>query len=391
MKGARLHFFLGLVVLSLIPDSLTLKVFNFENTDYSPSTEDDNIPLATVLLPNQPLTDFVVCSSIKWTSMLYPGLYDLLDSSEDNFLRWTLDTSTSPDTLFGIVGSLEVYYIMAQRDFQPDTWYHICLHLDSGRQKLEAAIDGEVTARLEGVTGLGQSEPVTLSLGETVTNLHLFRADPSMPSLADLSRDLCRQTGDLLAWDTTVWTKTGNWSSQLEVELEPESVCNNKTRYPVALGIFVSQDQGLRTCAKLEGGTLGPDPHTSEELETFIDWYIEETLDTCFNIWTPFSDQKTEGKFLSLVDGSSPVFLPWAPNFGNIGPKANSVVIYHPDRLTPYADVGSDQKNCISCSLPRNLTLKIMGLCLESKLGEQHTNNVSYILSYFRPTVCFKD
>ena len=98
-------------------------------------------------------------------------------------------------------------------------------------------------------------------------------------------------------------------------------------------------------------------------------------MDTCeYSIWTPFSDQKTEGKFLSLVDGSSPTFLPWVPNYGNIGPKANGIVIYYPDRPTPYADVGSDQKNCISCFMPRNLTLKIMGLCLESKLGEQPTN-----------------
>ena len=121
MEGAKPHFFLELAVLLLIPDSLTLKVLNFEHTNYSPSSEDDNIPLATVLLPNQPLTDFVVCSSIKWTSMLHAGLYNLLDSSEDNFLRWYLDTSTSPDTLSGIVGSLEVFYILAQRDFQPDT------------------------------------------------------------------------------------------------------------------------------------------------------------------------------------------------------------------------------------------------------------------------------
>ena len=375
MEGEKPPFFLGLAVLSLIPDSLTLKVFNFDNTSYSLSSGDDNIPMATVLLPNQPLTDFVVCSSIKWTSMSNARLYNLLDSSEENFLIWYLDTSTSPDTLYGIVGSLKVYYILAQRDFQPDTWYHICLHLDSGRQKLEAAIDGKVTARLEGVAGLGQGGPAKLSLGETATNIHLFRAAPSMLSLADLSKDLCRQTGDLLAWDTTVWTKTG--SSELEVEVEPESVCDNRKIAPVALGIKVSQDQGLRTCAKLARGTFGPDPSTSEELETFLDWYIEETLDTCFNIWTPFSDQKTEGEFLSLVDGSSPVFLPWAPNFGNIGPKSNGVVIYHPDRPTLCADVGSEQKNCISCFLPRNLTLKIMGLCPESKLGEQHTNNVS--------------
>ena len=380
MEGAKPHFFPGLVVLSLIPDSLTLKVLNFENTDHSPSSGDDDIPLATVLLPNQALTDFLVCSSIKWTSMLYAGLLTLLDSSEDNFLKWYLDTATSPDTLFGIVGSPEVSYILAQRDFRPDSWHHVCLHINLSRQKLEAAIDGKVTARLEGVAGLGQSEPATLSLGhhgETVTNLHLFRADPSLPSLADLSRDLCKQTGDLLAWDTMVWTKTGSWSSELELELEPESVCDNKTHSPVAMSILVTQDQGLRTCAKLDEGTLGPNPSTSEELETFIDWYIQETLDTCNNIWTPFSDQKTEGKFLNLVDGSSPTFMPWAPNFGNMGPKANGVVIYIPDRPTPYGDVGSDQKNCISCSLPRNLTLKIMGLCRESKLGEQHTMNVS--------------
>ena len=39
-----------------------------------------------------------------------------------------------------------------------------------------------------------------------------------------------------------VWTKTGSWSSGLELELEPESVCDNRTRSPMALGIKVTQD-----------------------------------------------------------------------------------------------------------------------------------------------------
>jgi hypothetical protein len=140
--------------------------------------------------------------------------------------------------------------------------------------------------------------------------------------------------------------------------------------------------EGVGTCQKLGGGHLTAPRQDAADLANFLDWFLAETVrpgvpgDKCESIWTPYNDNAKEGEWVSLVDGSKATFLPWSPAEGDKEDrKANSILIYMPSRPKSYTDEEDlpfqyKKPVCISCTLPSNLTVNLIGLCADSTLGK---------------------
>ena len=383
-------------VVSHLTLMATVKVYNFETT--LTAAQDDNKTGATLTESIEKIIDevaFVFCFSFKVGKIDYTGPLEIRDENDDQWLYFML----TPDQdgllygIFGASGSNEWYTIAKAKD-QLNHWYHLCMDFDFENDKITVALNGELTAELEGVTAMTNASPSKIVIGKTMdyareenqyawqlTNLQLFSSPPT-PSLQELSLDLCGQIGDLLAWDQMTWQREGNWSLVREDQLEPGTVCANKDTQDVALNMGINQKDGVKACYKMGKGVMTAAPKTPEELKSFLDWFEENDGggdDRCYNIWTPLSDEEEEGVWRSLVDGSNATFLPCAPNFCEEENRArNSMVLYIPDGPVAFADVEGFQGNCISCTLNSSLTFSLLGLCSDSIMGE------IYVPIYFR-------
>ena len=374
-------------VASLTTLTTTLKVYNFQGT--LAAGEDDNKTGATLTNSIKNIIDqnaFVFCFSFKVAKIDFSGPLEIRDENDDQWMYFMLSDSQD-GTLFGIVGApgSNVWYTIAKVKDQVNHWYHLCVDMDFENEKLTVALNGALTAELEGVTAMTTARPSKIVIGKTecsgeecqytwqLTNLQLF-SSPPVPSLPELSLDLCGQTGDLLAWDQMTWQTEGNWSLVREDQLEPGTVCGNKDTYDVALNMHIKQKDGVKACNKMGKGVMTAAPNTPEELKSFLDWFAENDGggdDSCYNIWTPLSDEEEEGVWRSLVDGSEATFLPCAPNYCEEENRAsNAMVLYVPDGPVAFADVEGSQYNCISCTLNSSVTFSLLGLCSDTIMGK---------------------
>ena len=353
-----------------------LKVFNFEGT--LKAEKEDNRTFATLSNPVEQYLEKRVFLCFSFSSGKLDGFVpvQILDENGENWLFFM-----GADMLSAIVGpaGANVWYEIGKIDARPMQWNHVCLDLDPERQTINVAINGNVTAELEGVSSIAQTKPGKITIGKTddfqfhwmVTNLHLFSPTPS---LAELSKTLCRSQGDLLPWHLMIWQEKGDWYLVKEQKLEEGRVCTNRTTYDIPLKIYVEQEEGLELCQKLGQGVMSPPVGDAQEMEEFLDWFQENTAegdDFCYNIWTPLSDEKEEGVWRSLVDGVREDFLPCAQNFCD-KPKreSNAMAIYLPDRPLVYYDTSAAGSFCLSCTLNTSLVFRLKGLCLASILGE---------------------
>ena len=169
------------------------------------------------------------------------------------------------------------------------------------------------------------------------------------------------------------WTIEG--SSVTVSEASSETICNMKKVHQLAVQLGMPQPAALETCKNL-GHSHMTSINSEEEMVEFIWWFKETSIeDMCKYIWTPFSDAETEGVFVNLVDHSNATYLPWKfnqPNGGLVQSAASIDTSGGPGQYV--GDVGADYLSCFSCSSPRMFSLRRMGACLDSHLGECSNN-----------------
>ena len=356
----------------------SVKVFDFEGT--FAAENDENLAIATLSndLQEDLVGRFAICASFKVGKHDYSSVYHVFDHNDENWMMFTV----YDNSIFGDFGPKPNSYQLIQIDIRPDTWYHFCLDIDLDNQNITFAINGDITETLDNVFGITEGKPNKIVIGRNgqeqfrwqLSNLHIFSSSFSA-SVLEISGNLCNFSGDLLAWNKMTWEKTGDWTHVTETDEKQDRVCDNKTTYDIPLNIDIYQDEGLKLCHKLGKGTM-PVFSDTEQLGAFVDWFVEETTEldsSCWNIWTPYSDEETEGVYLSLEDKSRTTFLPWTENEGlKEDTNANSLVIVIPDSPTPYADVENEVYNCIACTLSTSLTVRLQGLCPGSILGDHN-------------------
>ena len=103
------------------------------------------------------------------------------------------------------------------------------------------------------------------------------------------------------------------------------------------------------------------------DLERIISLF--ETMNSsCKYVWTPVTDEETEGQFISSVTGQLVTYLPWKEGQPDGGDTCNHVNINMDTKL--YHDTSSTFLNCFVCDLFKDTEFFLLGVCETSYFGE---------------------
>ena len=260
-----------------------------------------------------------------------------------------------------------------------DFWYHICLAMDTDQNKVDVAINGALVALAVDIgTGMGENMPKELkgnmvvgkwnytSTGEeeqfvwSITNLAFFTGSPD---LAALTADLCSSQGNLLSWDNMRWRVSGE---VIELDVSAEEVCRQESSYKLLLTEPMGQRDAVATCDKLGHGKM-EGAASKKEISDLVGWVEErQGAEKCSFVWTPFSDEATEGIFINVEDGKEQSQLSWKLNQPSGGTTENSLRIDLESKLLE--DSKDADGDCFVCTLGRGLTLRLRGGCEGTKL-----------------------
>ena len=152
----------------------------------------------------------------------------------------------------------------------------------------------------------------------------------------------------------------------LLVEEAGDRVCDQKDNYTVAIAARVGIHEAMDICRKKLNNSIIPLQVDRNAILTFSAWHFNTTGGACDSIWTPLSDEQTEGVFSNMNDGSETTFLPWGTAEPNGDQDENFVAI----KKGVYNDVDEKRPRCSSCLLDRSLLLRLDGLCEESYIGQ---------------------
>ena len=260
-------------------------------------------------------------------------------------------------------------------------WYHICMDIDTIRGSMDTAINGkmasnrvklgdgvaeEMPGKMQGKLVVGKWNYTFTGKEEqfvwSVSNLQIFKGSDSL-DLAMLTKDLCKNQGDFLAWERMSWKVEGEME---EVEEREESVCNQPTTYQLLLSETTDQEEAVATCDKLGHGSM-EEVVNKEEIKELVRWVGARQWEAkCLNIWTPLTDQIQEGVFKSLQSGNIHNDLAWAPGQPNGNTIWNSVRIITESELLE--DVASTKSDCFVCLLQKSFAAQLRGGCKAAKL-----------------------
>ena len=190
--------------------------------------------------------------------------------------------------------------------------------------------------------------------------------------LKNLSSQPCETEGDYMSWSSMAWTPR---VSMVGVQVESSSweVCHQHetTDTLLALPIGMTQAENIANCKMLSNGTIFSSLNITD-LDYFITWFNQTASGACTLIWTPYSDEEEEDRFLNLLDDSVADLIPWVEGQPNQGRLANALAINMFQGPTPIVDVSEmDMSTCGSCVVDLALILRLRGVCKFTFLGEK--------------------
>ena len=103
--------------------------------------------------------------------------------------------------------------------------------------------------------------------------------------------------GNLLAWHV----------EDLRVEVERfgpveekrEKLCDQETTYSVVIPVGMEIHEAMDLCRKKLNNIIIPIQENLPHLQSFVAWYANTTGNICHGVWTPFSDEDSEGKLIN--------------------------------------------------------------------------------------------
>ena len=99
----------------------------------------------------------------------------------------------------------------------------------------------------------------------------------------------------------------------------------------------------------------------------YVAWHKNTTGGACSYIWTPLSDQNSEGLFINMNNNSTVQYQRWDKGQLNGGKRDNYAAIFV--RSAALYDVDENELYCSTCSLSSSLILQLGGLCANSFIG----------------------
>ena len=197
----------------------------------------------------------------------------------------------------------------------------------------------------------------------SVANIKVFKEG----NITEISAAPCkeRQEGTLLAWNPRHWKVEG--SHWVLIEEYEEIVCYPYKRYNLAISSEITLDESMNICKEKLNNSFIPYPKNHPIMMKYVAWHKNTTGGTCPYVWTPLSDENSEGLFLNMNDNSSVQYQMWDKGQPNGAENANYVAIAV--QTVALDDVEENRLFCSTSSLSSSLLLRLDGLCEHSFIG----------------------
>ena len=323
---------------------------------------------------------FIICSSSKEASFDRVGFYSILGEDSSDWLsvilkpRWgAVKLSVDWDGGFYSVGDLQ--------NPKLDHWYHICLMIDLSKEEIQFAVDGVLFGKAFGknITNMPSRLKMNIGVGRfksqfrgSVANIQVFKEG----DVTEISAAPCKERqGSLLSWNPKIWDVVGsNW---LMIEEYEEVICAPYEYYSLAIPSEITLNDSLDVCEeKLNNGII-PYPENHSAFLRYVAWHQKTTGGNCPFVWTPLTDQNSEGVYLNMNNNSDVQYKNWDKTEPNGGKNENYVMINV--RQAALHDVQEKRLACSTCSLSSSLLLQLDGMCKDSFIG-----NLAKFLQYLQ-------
>ena len=366
-----------------------IKVFNFDDTTRASAVDN----LSYVSLSNSPTDElperFILCSSHIQRKIDNKNFYVLYDDENVPWFSLSIWEVGGNITLWAEAKNGWWHNFGNTGKPWTNFWMHICIDIDLIAGKLSASINGRPIVTEEAAELLtDKPSKLNLILGlvdhswqrgqqfpDSVANINVFHSS-GQKTIGQLSMNPClfASAGDYMAWSEMTWNKTGKYMRELEVE--DGIVCDVGKDYKIPLPIEMTWPETKQTCTNL-GHAKVTEVSTKDELFEFVTWFDKEH-GPCRDIWTPFTDDKEEGVFISTNNDKPVDFLPWMIGQPNGGTLQNNLAIRATsDGLSNitseslnYHDVKYSNQYCGSCSLDKRTSFTLWGRCEFTYLGK---------------------
>ena len=360
---------MGSLFMSMLLNSIVIHafpIFTFNGTSDSSAT-----PSFASLVNDVDLPDiFILCSSSKQARFDDVGFYSIAGKDSGAWLTIQFHPHTKAirllvpwDGKFHIGGELENPML--------DFWYHMCLRIDLTTNEIEIAVNGAVMGKIvdKKITNIPSKLRMEIGIDHknqqfqgSVSNVQVFKEG----NITEISAEPCKQRQNtILPWSPNSWRVVGSeWSSVEEFE---DMLCLPSDHYILAIPSKMTINESMDTCNLKLNNSIIPFQNDQETFKKYVAWYKNTTGGTCHDVWTPLSDENSEGTFLNMNNNVSAKFQPWNEGEPNGGKIENFAWFRVSTGMLD--DVGYNRLACSSCLISKSLLLQLDGLCEDSLIG----------------------
>ena len=357
--------------VSLLLNSFVIQafpVFTFNGTPDSLATPSFAYLVSDVELPDT----FIICSSIKQARFDDVSFYSISGKDSLEWMRVEFRTY-SKATKLALRWDGKFHRVGKLQNPRLDYWYHICLSLDSTKGKMEIAVNGDSLGNILDKNVTNIPSKLKMQIGNSydnqqfqgsVANIRIFKEG----NTTDVSAVPCKlRQSTILPWNPNNWKVVGSeWSLVEEFE---DIFCAPSDHYNLAIPLRITINESMDICKYKLNNSIIPFQEDHDLFHMYITWHENTTGGICSNIWTPFSDQQTEGLFLNMNNNAVAELQVWDKAQPNGERDENFVVINIP--RAALIDVARNTLSCSSCLLSSSLLLQLDGLCEGSRIGNR--------------------
>ena len=317
--------------------------------------------------------NFIVCSSSKMAIFNYVGFYSIFREDSKDWLTVVIQPLRGAIVL-AIFWDGEFHVSGELGNAKLDHWYHTCLKIDLSRKEIKFAVNGVLLGKAVGknITNLPSSK-LKMNIGLGLNNKQFHGSVASIQvfkegDIKEISSAPCREEREtLLSWNPQLWKVVG--SHWLLTEEYKETICYSNEHYNLAVPSGITFRESMDLCKEKLNNSVIPYPENQSAFLSYVAWQINTTGGACpgFGVWTPLSDQNSEGLFLNMNNNSTVHYQNWDNNEPNGGKRENFVVI--DVRTAALSDVEENRLFCSACSISSSLVLRLDGVCEDSFIG----------------------
>ena len=348
--------------------ALPVFTFNFNIDDPSTTPSFASFATSDLNLPH----NFTLCSSIKQALFDGVGFYTVFGEDSSEWLTVKFHNPGGERIQMSLRWGGKWHLLERLWNPRLDYWYHVCVGVDLPKTEIEVAVDGVLLGKAvdRNITNIPRKLQMDLGRGQdnqqfqgSLGNLRIFKEGNAL----DLSVEPCKasQSNLLLAWDPAYWKAMG--SGWLLTESD-ETICEHHDSYNIAIPSWITINESLDLCKQKLNNSIIPFQEDLEAFLKYVAWHKRTTGSNCPYIWTPLSDEKSEGVFLNMNNNAEAEFQIWDGVEPNGGEDENFVMIEVSRGV--FLDVSPTKLICSSCSLSTSLLLHMDGLCEDSLIGD---------------------